>query len=362
MSKLRVAIVGCGAVARHAHCPAWIESPWAEIVACCDPDENSIRRLFPHTRSQVAPYPSLDALLEHEKIDIVDICTPGFLHSEQALKAIDAGCHVLVEKPPVMNTAELRMIVDAAGRRGVNAGAMFNYRHRDLVMQISNAAAAGHIGTITRINITHHGSFVFGDAPWLWDEGRSRYLLWEFGIHFIDLLVHLLGPAESIMHVHAFAHESVGHTTDMDISVRFRSGAIGHLEIAADTTRHSSSLTRIDVYGSAQDCFVRWFPPLFRLRSGVDTPMAIMADEIRAAWSVASKLLRGEYIRHRNISHYRCIGAYVDWIRNGGTSPLSFESIEPTISLLELITAEVPGYNVGDRRAREMPGPKPTYV
>jgi predicted dehydrogenase len=246
---------------------------------------------------------------------------------------------------------ELRMIAAAAARRDVKVGAMFNYRYRDLVIQLVSAVAAGQIGTISRVNITHHGPFVFGDAPWLWNEQRSRYLLWEFGIHFIDLLVHLLGPAERIMHVHAAEQKSVGHTTGLDIGIQFQSGSVGHLEIEADTIRHSSALTRIDVYGSVQDCFMRWFPPLFRLRSGVDTPMSILADEVRATCSIGKKLMRGQFIRHRNISHSRCIGSYVDWVRKAGKFPMSFDSIEPTMSLLDRISAEIPGYNRTEGKA-----------
>ncbi len=345
MNKLRVGIVGCGAVARHAHYPAWLDSPHSQIAAICDPDSKSLEQLRLKIGSHIAAYTSLEDMLRGERVDIVDICTPGFLHTTQALTAIEAGCHVLVEKPPAMNARELRAIVDSCSRHGVKAGAMFNYRYRDLVMQIAEASMSGKLGTIQRVNITHHGPFVFGDAPWLWNESQSRYLLWEFGIHFIDILVHLLGPAETIMHTHALEQPSIGHTTALDIAIKFKTGAVGTLEIAADSTRHSSALTRVDVYGSAQDCFVRWFPPLFHLRAGVDTPFAIIADEIKAAWSVAHKLLRGQFIAHRNVSHRRCIDAYVDWIRGTAEFPLSFDAIEPTISILDRITAEIPGYN-----------------
>jgi predicted dehydrogenase len=322
-----------------------MERPGVQVVGLCDPDPDAVERLRQKLKMRVPSYAGLEELLQEVRPDVVDICTPGFLHAEQASAALEAGCHVLVEKPPVSNVSQALDLSALAAGRGRKLGALFNYRYRDLVMELKGAADSGLLGKLVKVNITHHGPLVFTDAPWLWDEARSKYLLWEFGLHFVDILVHLLGPAEEVLHVHAFEQPALGHTTDLDIAVRFAGGTVGKLEITADTTRHSSALTRIDAYGTAQDAFVRWFPPQIRFRASTDNPLGIIGDELRSAWFVANKLLRNQFTRHRNISHYRVINAFADWVAGGEEYPLTFDRIVPTIELLCEIEKRVPSYS-----------------
>jgi predicted dehydrogenase len=322
-----------------------MERPGVQVVGLCDPDPGAVERLQQKLKMRVPSYAGLDELLGAVQPDVVDICTPGFLHTEQAFAALESGCHVLVEKPPVSNKSQALELSALAASRGRKLGAIFNYRYRDLIMRLKGAADSGLLGKIVKVNITHHGPLVFTDAPWLWDEPRSKYLLWEFGIHFVDILVHLLGPAGELLHVHAFEQPGLGHTTDLDIAVRFAGDAVGKLEITADTTRHSSALTRIDVYGTAQDAFLRWFPPQIRFRASTENPLRLIGDELTSAWFVADKLLRNQFTRYRNISHYRVINAFADWLAGGEEYPLTFDRIVPTIDLLSRIEKQIPSYN-----------------
>jgi predicted dehydrogenase len=342
---IRVAVVGCGAIARHAHVPAWLANPDARVVALCDPDVAAMAAIKQRHRIQCRTYASLEDLLSLEVVDVVDISTPGHLHVEQATRALSSGCHVLLEKPPAGSCAAAEALIRLARSKELKLGAIFNYRYRDLVMQLKQVIDQGVLGELAKVYITHHGPFIFTDAPWLWDEKRSKYLLWEFGIHFVDLLVYLLGPPERVLHVLPFRHPTLGHTTDLEVSVAFQNGAVGRLEITSDSTRHSTSLTQIQVYGTGMDAFVRWFPPLLRITAGQLTPMQAIGDELKAAWTVGQKLMRGTFIRERNISHYRTIDAYVDWLEGRAVYPLRLEDALPTLRLLEEIEHHVPSYS-----------------
>jgi scyllo-inositol 2-dehydrogenase (NADP+) len=345
-SPIRVAIAGCGAIARHAHVPGWLANRDARIVALCDPDRDAMRVITERHRLDCATYGSLDELLSGSRgeVDVVDICTPGHMHLDHARRALQAGHHVLLEKPPVPSAADAQELIDLARSRDLKLGAIFNYRYRDLVMQLKGTMDQGLLGDPVKVHITHHGPFIFADAPWLWNEKRSKYLLWEFGIHFIDMLVHLLGAPERVVNVLPFQHPTMGHTTDLEVSVAFKSGAIGRLEITADSTRHSTSMTTVQVYGSGMDAYVRWFPPLMRISSGQLLPMQAIGSELKAAWTIAYKLARGTFIRDRNISHYRTIDAYVDWLRDRSAYPMRLEDALPTLRLLEEIEKRIPSY------------------
>jgi predicted dehydrogenase len=341
---IRVAVVGCGAIARHAHVPAWLANDGVRVVALCDPDAAAMEAIRERHGIGCKTYTSLDELLARGNVDVIDICTPGHLHVEQAQRAVGAGCHVLLEKPPAGTSADAEGLVRLARAKELKVGAIFNYRYRDLVMQLKQLVDQGVLGEPAKLYITHHGPLIFTDAPWLWNEKRSKYLLWEFGIHFVDLLVHFLGPPERVLHVLPFQHPALGHTTDLEVSIGFRNGAIGRLEITSDSTRHSTSLTQMQLYGTGMDAFVRWFPPMLRVTAGQLTPMQAISDELRAAWTIGQKLLRGTFVRDRNISHYRTIDAFVDWLEGRAVYPLRLEDTLPTIRLLEEIERHVPSY------------------
>ena len=348
---IRVGIVGCGAVARRAHVPAWLDHPSAALVALCDPVPEASRTIAARFGLSCPMYESLEALLETSRPDVLDICSPGFLHVEQTRRALEAGCHVLVEKPPAPGPEQAEELARLARSRGLKLGAVFNYRYRDLVMRLKEAIEKGAVGAPVKVYITHHGPVVFTDAPWLWDERRSKYLVWEFGIHFIDVLVHLLGPHERLVHVLPIEQLSLGHTTDLEVTVSFANGALGRLEITQDTTRHSSFFTQVNLYGTAADAFVRWFPPSFRLVAGQVSPLKLVWEEVASVSSVAVKLLRGTHRRDRNISHHRLIAAYADWILGRANYPLTFEAVLPTLRLLAEIEREVPTYRAASSAA-----------
>ncbi|MGA2150365.1 MAG: Gfo/Idh/MocA family oxidoreductase [Bryobacteraceae bacterium] len=344
MTKLRIGILGCGAVARHAHLPAWLHCSDTEIAAVCDCAEEPATALATRVQGSCRMFSDERKFLESGLIDVVDICTPGPLHGAQVRTALEAGHHVLVEKPPVASVAEARCLIELADSHRLKLGAVFNYRYRDLVADLRAVVASGVAGTVAKAQVIQHGPFVFADARWLWDEKKTKYLLWEYGIHIIDLLVYLFGPDAAVLRVTPYVNNAVGHTTELDILLQFGTQTTVNVQLSADTTRHSSALTQINLFGSGSDVFVRWFPPTIRVVAGVANPLEVLWTEAKAFGSLAKKLATGEFIRHRNISHYRLIADYRAWVSGDGEFPLSFESILPTIALLERIQGHVPSY------------------
>src|SRR6516162_10274983 len=106
MSKLRLAIVGFGKIATTRHVPAIAASPDVELVAIADPRA---------TAPDVPNFPSLEQLLKQgPAIDAVTLCTPPQVRSAQALIALEAGKHVMLEKPPGATVSEIAPLVSAA--------------------------------------------------------------------------------------------------------------------------------------------------------------------------------------------------------------------------------------------------------
>jgi predicted dehydrogenase len=115
--KLRVAIVGCGKIADgHVEEIRKLE-PVAELVAVCDREIEMAKQLA--LRHAVpAVYDDVDAMLARERLDVVHIATPPQAHLLLATKAVDAGAHVLVEKPLTLRYADSKALVEHAERKG----------------------------------------------------------------------------------------------------------------------------------------------------------------------------------------------------------------------------------------------------
>jgi predicted dehydrogenase len=119
-APLRLALLGCGRIAR-AHAAAIVAQPQiAQLVAVADADPAAAAALAArHSGTRVVT--DLDALLASEDVEALVICTPNALHAEPSIRALDAGRHVLVEKPMAENSADAaRMTAAAAAQRRID--------------------------------------------------------------------------------------------------------------------------------------------------------------------------------------------------------------------------------------------------
>jgi predicted dehydrogenase len=349
---IRVGLIGCGAIARHSHVPAWLKNSHATVVALCDVDRSAMETLRTQNRLDCTLHHSVSELLAASSPDVVDICTPGHLHFEQAAEALEAGAHVLIEKPPTLSLADAETLIRLGQARGRCVGGILNLREYDILREAKQAIDAGLLGKVTKVEVIHHGGNVYAESPALWNEVESKYLLYDFGIHFIDAMIFLGGPVKRVVHVWPRRSAFTGETTDLHVLLEFESGALGSFEITADYTLHSSHVTRIDVFGTAMDLFVRRFPPSVRLAAGIHNPLEILAEEAKAIWRIVGKVLTGDYLRWRNISHQRVIDAYVDWVRGCGQYTMRLEDCLPTMRVLAEVEAQIPAYAGAGRTAK----------
>ncbi|MDO8970644.1 MAG: Gfo/Idh/MocA family oxidoreductase, partial [Saprospiraceae bacterium] len=114
--QLKVGMLGLGGIA-HTHVPGWAASPYTELVA--GSDVNSA--VFPTWKEKYGIsrfYEDPMDLVKNPELDIIDICTPNMFHSPLAIAALDAGKHVICEKPLAPTPAEIRLMIAARDRAG----------------------------------------------------------------------------------------------------------------------------------------------------------------------------------------------------------------------------------------------------
>ena len=130
-SELRVGIIGCGGIAGGKHLPALSKLSPVKLVAFCDivPDRASAHaEKFGVSGANV--YTGYQKLLEKEKLDVVHILTPNNSHSEITCAALEAGCHVMCEKPMAKTADGARKMVAAAKKTGKKLTIGYQNRYR----------------------------------------------------------------------------------------------------------------------------------------------------------------------------------------------------------------------------------------
>jgi len=149
MDKLRIGIIGCGGIANGKHMPALSRQQNAEMVAFCDiiPERAEAAKARYGT-PDAKVYTDYRQLLEDKTIDVVHVLTPNRMHSPITVDALEAGKHVMCEKPMAINSEEAKKMVDAAVRTGKKLTIGYQNRQRPDSLYMKAEAEAGTFGDI----------------------------------------------------------------------------------------------------------------------------------------------------------------------------------------------------------------------
>jgi predicted dehydrogenase len=190
-------------------------------VVVGDPDPESQARLK-ENRPDITAYNSLDEVLEHG-VDAVVICTPARTHHKLAMQALEAGKHVLVEKPITVQSSDARELVALAEDRGLQLMVGHTFIYAPAVRRIREIVASGELGEIryatsTRVNL----------GPVRHDVGA----LWDLAPHDFSILSYVLGerPTTVSGRARSFIHPGIDDVAFLNLE--FGSGAVAQLHVS----------------------------------------------------------------------------------------------------------------------------------
>ncbi|HWE38155.1 MAG TPA: Gfo/Idh/MocA family oxidoreductase [Isosphaeraceae bacterium] len=192
--KVRIAVIGAGAVSDYHHVPAIRLDPRAELVAACDADAALLEKRKADWGIDRVSTDAV-ALCAEPGIDAVIIATPNFTHRPIAEAAAKAGKHVMCEKPLGLNAGEVRSMYEVARDAGVVHMTAFTYRFAPSMIYLRHLLKSGALGTPR-----HFRSQRFLDWPetsWGWRQYKDKAGagdLYDMTIHRIDFAIDLLGP------------------------------------------------------------------------------------------------------------------------------------------------------------------------
>jgi predicted dehydrogenase len=195
MKQVKTAIFGTGFIGRvHLDAVRRLES--VEVVALADPHIEPAQVLGAGfgIPTVVSDY---RAILADPKVDVVDICTPNSQHYSIAREALEAGKHVVCEKPLATSVEEAQELVALAAQKGVRNCVCHNLRYYPMVQQLRRMREAGELGEILSVQGAYSQDWLLYDTDWNWRidskvGGPSRAMA-DIGSHWFDIAEHVTG-------------------------------------------------------------------------------------------------------------------------------------------------------------------------
>lgn len=243
-------IVGLGLIADF-HARAIEAMNNGKVIACLSRSKEKADA-FAH-KYGCTGYSSMEDFLAHPGLDIVTVCTPSGSHLESSLKIIDAGKHLIVEKPLEVTLDRCDRIIRAAQNKGTRLATIFPSRFHEVAGVIKKALAEGRFGRV-----------VLGGAYVKWYRTQEYYdnggwhgtkaldgggALMNQSIHAIDLLLWLMGPVVSVQaYSGTLGHKRIEVEDVAVAALEFESGALGVVE--GSTAAYPGFLKKIEICGT----------------------------------------------------------------------------------------------------------------
>ncbi|WP_127580228.1 Gfo/Idh/MocA family protein [Paenibacillus koleovorans] len=149
MAKLRIGIIGTGGIANGKHMPSLKRQGNVDMVAFCDiVEERAVKAANDFGAEGAKVYTDYREVLKDGSIDVIHVCTPNYNHAEITIAALEAGKHVMSEKPMAISSVEARAMVEASKRTGKKLTVGYNNRFRSDSQHLKKVCQAGQLGEI----------------------------------------------------------------------------------------------------------------------------------------------------------------------------------------------------------------------
>jgi len=229
--KIRIAIVGCGRIAKNHFGSLEKHADDLELVAVCD---NNAETLKTHQEQyKVKGYLRMEQMLEQEELDIVALCTPSGVHPDQAVLAAKYGVNVMTEKPMATRWQDGVRMVRACDEAGVRLFVVKQNRRNTTLQLLKRAVEEKRFGKINMVHLN-----VFWTRPQAYYDQAKWRGTWEFdggafmnqASHYVDLLDWLIGPIDKVQSMMSTTRDIEVEDTGV-LNVKWRNGALGSMSV-----------------------------------------------------------------------------------------------------------------------------------
>lgn len=301
-APLRIALLGIGNRAlpkkpEGSNFAGWVEQiarcPLTQLVAAQDPSEAARARMVERGHLPAHKvFAEAGAMLAEVEADAVLVCTPGEYHAAGARLAVDAGLHLMMEKPFVTDLAEGRDLLDRLDRAGLVSTVVQNWRYKDVGRRIKAFIAAGELGRVGQIFFRYVRNRENPNYPaYLFQEQHP--LLYAMGSHHLDLFRHVLADEVVEVQGQAFRPPWSMYASVTTHNLALRTGGGVFISYAATFSSQNGGLPQESlVIEGEKGTLVNdsdWGePPLLFYPKGSKDPVDLTADIVDAS-------TRGQY-------------------------------------------------------------------
>ncbi len=302
---MKIAVIGCGGISK-MHLKALKDNPYTDIIAVAD---IKIERANEAAKEYGArAYYDFDELLRNEKLDAIHICTPHYLHTNMAIKALKAGINVLTEKPCSVSLQEVEALQRAQKESGKQIGVCFQNRYNNCVLKAKEIINSGILGRMlsARALVTWSRDEDYYSDDWhgTLDKECGGVLINQ-SIHTLDLIEHLCGKCKKVT-----AHVSNDHLKGI-IEVEDNASVIMELESGITAIMYATT-----AYAENSDVFIEISFENGKLRFEGDRLYSVASDG-----SITEACERPEAVYHGQsywgVGHSILINDYYDCLKTG---------------------------------------------
>lgn len=222
MSKINVGIIGAGRFGQ-LHLKSYNDSGLTNITAICGSGRNPEKTAKTAQQFNAKCYNDYHDFLEDQEVEAVSVCVPAHIQADKAIDAINAGKHVMLEKPIATTLEDAYRIKEAADKSDKVIMVGYVERYNPSLRRVKKLITENHLGELFRISIKRGSRFSMR-VPWAWETGMFVHMLG----HNIDILRWLLNDEVERVYVESdsFMHKVKGEDDNICVLIRFKKGAI----------------------------------------------------------------------------------------------------------------------------------------
>jgi UDP-N-acetyl-2-amino-2-deoxyglucuronate dehydrogenase len=283
MKPIKIGIIGCGGISR-AHARGYQSlTDLLQVNATCDVVEANAAERGQQLGAK-SVYTDYKKMLKEADIDAVDICLPHDIHAEVSIAALEAGKHVIVEKPIATTLAEADSMISSANKAGMTLMVGLNERYDPAHERIKQMIDDGTLGKLLCIRIDHNQNVVLPEGHWIRSKERlGGGVLIGSGIHRVDLLRWFGGEVTKVANFWAKQPDRMEGEVAVVMNAQFESGCIGEVT-AIWAVRKAPWYEGVWVYGTEGSIYsingLFWDSPDGYVK--IDVPEAdSMTEELR---------------------------------------------------------------------------------
>lgn len=270
MKTINFAVFGCGVIAG-IHAAAVADVDGACLVGCADVVSAAAERFA--EKWNVKAYADFEALISAPEIDAISICTPSGTHADLAIKALNAGKNVVLEKPMAITVADCDRVIEAASKSSGKITVISQLRTSPDVVRAKEIVESGRLGktVLVELNMRYYRAPEYFVGSW---RGTKKMdgggALMNQGIHGVDLLQYITGPVRNIKSIVRTLSHNIEVEDTAVAAIELESGALG--VIVASTATHPGFDREIRIHGTKGAIELREDKLVRIVVDGVDEP------------------------------------------------------------------------------------------